>query len=328
MVAVPAGEFLMGSNDYDREKPPHEVSIKAPFAVTLAEWDAAGLAYKPGDHGWGRGRRPAGDLVPVGSAFYVGHDAASDGISSPRVYAVTARHVLDALAHEVYLRLNMQTGQSTPLGFYESALKSWFAHPSDTSIDVAILKAGIPAVVDHLAIPKRFFLRQVGQGVRGWSRRRGVHYRLFRHHFGRSRNIPIVRVENLAAFDEEPVTTKAFGEMRAYLIESRSIGGLSGSPVFLNLGQVSVLNNQVKFMHGQLHYLMGLVHGHYDTLASEVASAETAQLDLANAKINAGIAIVVPVSDIRAVIDEYEQTDPVQPASIGSAGAQHLGQPA
>ena len=63
MVVVPAGEFTMGSNDHDSEKPPHKVTIKAPFAVgrfavTFAEWDAAGLSHKPGDQGWGRGRRP------------------------------------------------------------------------------------------------------------------------------------------------------------------------------------------------------------------------------------------------------------------------------
>jgi formylglycine-generating enzyme required for sulfatase activity len=62
MVVVPSGEFTMGSND-DEEKPPHRVAIEAPFAVgrfavTFAEWDAAGLAHKPGDEGWGRGRRP------------------------------------------------------------------------------------------------------------------------------------------------------------------------------------------------------------------------------------------------------------------------------
>ena len=63
MVVVPAGEFTMGSNDDDFQKPPHKVTIKAPFAagrfaVTFAEWDAAGLAHKPRDEGWGRGRRP------------------------------------------------------------------------------------------------------------------------------------------------------------------------------------------------------------------------------------------------------------------------------
>jgi formylglycine-generating enzyme required for sulfatase activity len=62
MVVVPAGEFIMGSSD-DDEKPPHRVAIRVPFAVgrfavTFAEWDAAGLAQKPGDEGWGRDRRP------------------------------------------------------------------------------------------------------------------------------------------------------------------------------------------------------------------------------------------------------------------------------
>jgi len=63
MVVVPAGEFMMGSNDHDSAKPPHKVTIKAPFAVgrfavTFNEWDAAGLPHEPGDRGWGRGRRP------------------------------------------------------------------------------------------------------------------------------------------------------------------------------------------------------------------------------------------------------------------------------
>ena len=63
MVVVPAGKFTMESNNYDSEKPPHLVTIAKPFAVgrfpiTFAEWDAAGLPHKPGDAGWGRGRRP------------------------------------------------------------------------------------------------------------------------------------------------------------------------------------------------------------------------------------------------------------------------------
>jgi hypothetical protein len=63
MVVVSAGEFTMGSKEYDSEEPPRRVTIKAPFAVgrfavTFAEWDAAGLAHTPDDQGWGRGRRP------------------------------------------------------------------------------------------------------------------------------------------------------------------------------------------------------------------------------------------------------------------------------
>ena len=66
MVLVPPGKFWMGSKDgegADDERPRHEVTIAQPllvgkYPVTFAEWDAAGLVHKPGDEGWGRGRRP------------------------------------------------------------------------------------------------------------------------------------------------------------------------------------------------------------------------------------------------------------------------------
>ena len=69
MVVVPAGRFRMGSTSgYDDERPVHEVTIARPFAVgvyevTFAEWDACVSdrgcgGYRPGDDGWGRGKRP------------------------------------------------------------------------------------------------------------------------------------------------------------------------------------------------------------------------------------------------------------------------------
>ena len=73
VVVVPAGEFVMGwpENQVDwnegRSKPQHRVTIARPFAVgkyevTFAEWDACvaagGCKHRPGDQGWGRGRRP------------------------------------------------------------------------------------------------------------------------------------------------------------------------------------------------------------------------------------------------------------------------------
>lgn len=72
MLVVPAGEFWMGSpeNEPERESvqkgtesPQHPVTIEKPFAVsrcavTFDEWDALGLAHKPKDYGWGRGRMP------------------------------------------------------------------------------------------------------------------------------------------------------------------------------------------------------------------------------------------------------------------------------
>jgi formylglycine-generating enzyme required for sulfatase activity len=67
MVVMPAGEFTMGSNEHHFERPPQRVIIQRPlavgkFEVTFAEWDACVAAddcnHRPGDEGWGRGRRP------------------------------------------------------------------------------------------------------------------------------------------------------------------------------------------------------------------------------------------------------------------------------
>lgn len=61
LVVVPAGDFVMGSNDTPYEKPERAISIKRPFAigrreVTFAEWDqcadAGACKHKPDDHGW------------------------------------------------------------------------------------------------------------------------------------------------------------------------------------------------------------------------------------------------------------------------------------
>ncbi len=76
MVVIPAGEFLMGSpedekNRREHEGPQHRAVIPVPFAlskcaVTFDEFDhfvrENGYGHKPDDKDWGRGRRPAIDL--------------------------------------------------------------------------------------------------------------------------------------------------------------------------------------------------------------------------------------------------------------------------
>ena len=66
VVEIPAGRFLMGSDEYDSEQPVREVVISKPFAlgkyeVTFAEYDAFAKATGREllvDRGWGRGNRP------------------------------------------------------------------------------------------------------------------------------------------------------------------------------------------------------------------------------------------------------------------------------
>ena len=68
MVVMPAGEFMMGSDEGAMNvKPVRKVTIAKPFAVgkfeiTFTEWDACvaagGCRHSPDDASWGRGKRP------------------------------------------------------------------------------------------------------------------------------------------------------------------------------------------------------------------------------------------------------------------------------
>ena len=106
---------------------------------------------------------------------------------------------------------------------------------------------------------------------------------------------------------EEKVAAKDFGLIDAYLVEARSIGGLSGSPVFLNLGIVRYIDKQVKHAQvGPIFYLLGLVHGHYDVPTANIDNNEEDAVEsLSVERVNTGIAIVVPMHKIQEVIDYY-----------------------
>ena len=134
---------------------------------------------------------------------------------------------------------------------------------------------------------------------------------LFTSHYGVDHNVPIVRIGNIAAIQDEPVKTKYCGYMDAHLIEARSIGGLSGSPVFLLRPPVSVqmqkssspghLLGQAGFTSGQALFLLGLVHGHFDVDAVGDVVSEDAST---GNSINTGIGVVVPVEKIIETIND------------------------
>jgi len=231
----------------------------------------------------------------AGTGFFLGeHD------KPKTVRLVTARHVINAIQSlgldTVHIRANWQQGGTA--WWLESELASW-QFPSDSSIDVAML-AGFPPHSDHSVIPTSRLVttdilhsHDVGLGDEVFIAG------LFRHRGGQHRNIPIVRVGNIACFPEEKIRVTDFGDIDAILIEARSLGGLSGSPVFLNLGPV-------RQIHGRLHlaqddkpfFLLGLIHGHFDSLTSAIDICDAEELEIADQRVNTGIAIVVPFTQI------------------------------
>ena len=252
-------------------------------------------------------RMATGEFRLAGSAFYIGRDTGTETVKD--VFLVTARHVIDGIGNlgidKVYVRANTTAGTSL---WAECSVSGWLFHSAGQSVDIALLKTGIPDGWDHLVIPmsmcatpEMMASHEVALGDEVFV------VGLFRHHHGNQRNIPIVRVGNLAVLAEEQVSTSELGLIDAYLIEARSIGGLSGSPVFLNLGVIRYVQNSVKHSTGgPIQLLLGVVHGHFDVKTSAVDGVQAdAQAGLSVERVNTGIAIVVPIEKVIEAINAH-----------------------
>ena len=176
----------------------------------------------------------------------------------------------------------------------EIPIEQWSFHPAAASnfIDVAVVRFDYDFSVDrpHAVNPHqiRYWMDYSLYGHRStfmpnidipglFVGEEVVIAGLFVHSYGTTQNIPIVRTGNIAAIPSDLVETE-LGSMHALLVEIRSIGGLSGSPVIVQ-GRANPS-------------IIGLVHGHFDQEANSLIDVEDASI--ATAKINAGIAIVVP----------------------------------
>lgn len=202
---------------------------------------------------------------------------------------------------EVFVRLNTKSQQSEWLS---SELANWVHHP-DHTVDVSVLCAGLLPHHDHVSLGTSFFaVQSTFEENEAGPGDEMIITGLFKHHTGDSRNIPIVRVGNLAAMNEVTVTTQ-IGQIDAYLAEVRSIGGLSGSPAFLNLGVTRRIGGKVKQATSDMIFLLGLVHGHYDEFLSRQDQVSLDD-DLSPSRINTGIAIIVPSEKIMEAIQHAE----------------------
>jgi hypothetical protein len=96
--------------------------------------------------------------------------------------------------------------------------------------------------------------------------------------------------------------------MIAYLVEMRSIGGLSGSPVFLHrapelppggfIPDPRFQRDPEQVIWGQ-YPLLGLVHGHFDAMN---LAEDSVVDDAAGGSINTGIGVVIPTEMIIATL--------------------------
>jgi hypothetical protein len=221
-------------------------------------------------------------------------------------YLVTARHVAEHLeGREFYIRVNHRNG--TAVAMRGRADNPWFYHPTDKRTVDAAVTLFAPAhlselAVDHIPIAmfadkERIEKSKIGVGDEVFITG------LFTKVTETTRNLPIVRMGNVAMIPDEKIP---FGDcyIDAYLIESRSIGGLSGSPVFvretLTLRQkVEGCDAPMPVIHGcGRFFFLGSVIGHWDVPAGFTHTRAEA--------VNMGIAPIVPAEKIKEIILQPE----------------------
>jgi len=241
-------------------------------------------------------------------------------------YLVTANHLVSNANVRYGVRINLKQGGTTIV-----QIERWYKHP-DPSVDVAVA----PFInqyeqYDVVFLPEECFL---GLKVQMASKDIGIGDEVFfaglfslTQQESDPRNRPILRMGNIAMLPSLPVPTE-FGLMEAYLIEARSIGGISGSPVLARQTMSIIWNDEVtgpvKALHGVTGecFLIGVMHGHWDVKETEINQARIEPTS-SRSGVNVGIAIVSPFSKVLDIINQAELVE--QRGKLEEAYLRHSG---
>lgn len=248
---------------------------------------------------------------------------------------VTAAHVIEKISKEasdnrVWMRVNTRAARQE---WRETPLACWKVHP-DASADVAALKSGVDSDFDHVTWPLESSIvnNQIdASGTPVYTGDRNVELGdeicfagLFYPHAGQSINVPIVRIGSIAALRSEPVVNRDGALMDVYLVESQSIGGFSGSPVFIDIITAKRIkppsagsmagaydpNSPLRFK------LLGLVHGHFGENVESDAVVDDGKEII---HINMGIAMVVPADKIFELLAMFTREEQIEALRVRSS---------
>jgi hypothetical protein len=242
-------------------------------------------------------------------------------------YLVTVRHVAEVLGNDPFMiRVNRYDGGSDNIPVDNV---KWY-YDSDPTIDIAVIPFDLPNRKEHYG---RYIddkketwwwnkARKYGAGIGDFCYTVG----LFRLLAGSKRNMPIVHIGTIArtmsSWENETIPIKDWRDpdgkktiqTNAYLIESQSLAGLSGSPVFIRASNLMVRPNDITANPGsspedignavamwRLH-LLGVWQGAWDASPDEVLGAEIGK----EVRVPVGIGVVVPADHIHYALEADE----------------------
>jgi hypothetical protein len=271
--------------------------------------------------------RPPLDFVPTATAFVV-HAPTRDGtFAAP--YLVTVKHFADRTGTGKFgVRLNLQDGGTKTI--FADRPVTWWHHPSEPeSVDAAVCP-WYPGDEDICSIPTDMFitdehLRQnvVGPGDEVYMI--GLFTRL-----AATPIEPVVRTGNIAAIPRSPIPKVTVSgklvDAESYVIEVRSMGGLSGCPVFATetfAGKVTRLRGPEKgkeavvFYPGSFYFL-GLMQGHWQIPPEDHDRHDFQGASLRDRPdaIALGMSLVVPAKKILEIINRPELVQEREEAAL------------
>jgi hypothetical protein len=251
-------------------------------------------------------RNEDGEPVYRSTAFFVSVPGAFGELSW--IYLVTAKHVAEKIAHLPFVvRVNRRN--DSPLVLDGAGTKWWYHPTAAESVDAAATFWSLPPEIgkqlDIACLPIAMFMsdevfqkHNIGVGDQVFITG------LFTDLQDTSRNLPIVRTGNVALMPDEKIPFRNGKLLEAYLIESRSIGGLSGCPVFVRGTNMlrglknDAGENSTACVSSNTFFLLGSMIGHWDAPPSLNPIHEE--------KVNMGISTVTPAKQIRGIINHPE----------------------
>jgi hypothetical protein len=256
------------------------------------------------------GIKKDGKFVPRATCFFVNYTDCGHRF----LHLVTAEHVISGLllrGHQIWLRVNVDG----PKGVIEApiAADSFRFHPENEQEPTDVAVCPFSDVFDDHEGRFNLAVRAMSLDVDDevgfsptdefWKENIGLGAEigiigLFRSHYGTNQNIPVVRVGNISALPGEPIFTKYAGHIKAYLVEARSIAGLSGSPVLVIPDSAVLLAKLIakQKIPKQGCALLGLMHGHFDVpnLNEDVVTDD----DAPERGVHTGMGVVIPLNKI------------------------------
>jgi hypothetical protein len=222
-------------------------------------------------------------------------------------YLMTNRHVAmcwdeDNRPMRVYsisIRVNLKDGNSAEIALARSGNVPWVL-PADDSVDLALLPFGLnQAKVDFMSIPVSAFATDDIVASQGISEGFKIIMTGFFYQFpGERRMEPIIREGILAMMPDEDMKTTTGKPGKIYLGDVHVFGGNSGSPVFVDLAG---LRGGAIYV-GENYKMLGVVSGlYYENQEFDLEVATTVK---GETRANSGIAMIVPASAVRGLLDD------------------------